>query len=99
VAAAKGHVEVVMELLNRGATVNITDKYGRTPLSEAAVERHVKGFRVLMNSFATGNITGEYVSKPVSVAVANMARELDVLIEEQVLSTQEQTCHVSFRNI
>ena len=39
-AASKGHVEVVHQLLDKGAELETKDKYGRTPLSYAVEGRH-----------------------------------------------------------
>jgi ankyrin repeat protein len=68
VAAAVGHVEVVAELLNRGARVDNTDKYGRTPFIMAALQGHADVVTKLLNYGATIDIT--YVNRRTSLSNA-----------------------------
>jgi ankyrin repeat protein len=46
-AAAKGHVEVVTEFLNRGARVDVKFAYDSTPFSTAASLGHLESVREL----------------------------------------------------
>uniref|UniRef100_A0A1A7X5H4 Ankyrin repeat domain 6b n=2 Tax=Iconisemion striatum TaxID=60296 RepID=A0A1A7X5H4_9TELE len=49
IAAHKGQVECVVQLINKGAKVAIT-KYGRTPLHLAAYKGHMEVMRVLLKA-------------------------------------------------
>jgi ankyrin repeat protein len=57
-------------LLNHGASVNITDKNGFTPLYAADQRRHVEVVRELLNHGAKVDITDAYFNTVFSSAVS-----------------------------
>jgi ankyrin repeat protein len=78
-SAEKGHIDIVRELLNHGASVNIADEYGYTPLYAAAEEGHVEVVRVLLNHGASVNITDKNGFSP--LYAADQRRNVDVVRE------------------
>lgn len=55
-AAHRGNAQVVLELANRGANVNLGDKNGYTPLMKAASESQVEAARILLSHGAKVNV-------------------------------------------
>jgi len=55
-AAKYGHLEVFSEMLNHGASVDMTNNYGRVPLNVTAVNSHVEVARELLNHGARVDI-------------------------------------------
>jgi len=60
VAADKGHVEVVRELLNRGAKMDIAYEFLSSPLCAAAEKGHLEVVRELLNRGAGMDIAYEF---------------------------------------
>ena len=58
--AASGHVEVVQELLNHGASVDFADHYGWTPLHVAAGKGYVEVVQELLNHGASVDFADHY---------------------------------------
>jgi len=52
-AANYGKDEVVKALINKGATVNITDNHGTTPLMYAAIRGHRTTVQALLSAPGT----------------------------------------------
>ena len=67
-SAKNGYINVVRELLNRGASVDIADECGHAPLYAAAEEGHVEVVRVLLNHGASVNITDKNGFTPLYAA-------------------------------
>ncbi|CAK4279357.1 unnamed protein product, partial [Aphanomyces euteiches] len=55
-AARNGHVEIVMELLSRGADVNLQNKHGQTALHEAVNNRDFDVVKTLVDNGALVDI-------------------------------------------
>jgi ankyrin repeat protein len=98
-AAERGHFEVLIEILNRGASVEITDIYGNTLLRGAAANKLVEIVTKLQNRFGRVDITDAFNNTNLSAAAANSTRERDELINDVVLLSQRRTYQVSFRNL
>jgi hypothetical protein len=58
-------------LLDKGAEINATDEYGRTPLSWAAYNGHEAIARLLLDKGAEVNATDDYGVTPLSEAASN----------------------------
>jgi len=63
IAAGKGHVQVVHELLNHGASVDSADHYGWTPLPVAAAG-NIQVVQELLNHGASVDFADHYSWTP-----------------------------------
>jgi ankyrin repeat protein len=86
-------------LLNHGASVNITDKNGSSPLYAADQRRHVEVVRELLNRGAKVNIGDAYFNTHFSAAVSKVGKGSDELIREIVLCLHQQAYHISIKEI
>lgn len=78
-ACKSGHLEIVRELIARGASVNTDD--GCTPLYAASSSGHVEVVRELLAHGAWINPPGYYGSEPLRVAQQRRHREVVRLLE------------------
>ena len=71
IAAQQGHIQVVHELLNHGANVNITNSFEETPLITASRYGHIQVVKELLTRDASVNITNSHGETSLSLAVQN----------------------------
>nr|CAG8472404.1 14443_t:CDS:2 [Entrophospora candida] len=69
--AKKGNIEMVGNLIEAGAKINITDNHGRTPLHEAAYEGHYEIVNILIAMGANINATDKKLNSPLHDAAKN----------------------------
>ncbi|CAJ0753707.1 19009_t:CDS:2 [Entrophospora sp. SA101] len=69
--AKKGNIEMVGNLIEAGAKINITDNHGRTPLHESAYEGRYEIVNILVAMGANINATDNKFNTPLHDAVKN----------------------------
>nr|CAG8447571.1 15091_t:CDS:2 [Entrophospora candida] len=69
--AKKGNMEMVGNLIEAGAKINITDNHGRTPLHESAYEGRYEIVNILVAMGANINATDNKFNTPLHDAVKN----------------------------
>ncbi|WP_254229453.1 ankyrin repeat domain-containing protein [Wolbachia pipientis] len=65
-AARQGHIEIVQELLDRGAGINVLDNQHSTPLHEAAARNQEEVIRLLLQQGAQFNIKDRQDKTPLN---------------------------------
>ncbi|GBG34800.1 Protein kinase, putative [Hondaea fermentalgiana] len=78
VASSEGHLEVVNFLLEAGSLVNQRDRYGHTPLDEAAAGKHTECMEVIQAH--GGETTGSY-----DTSLDNVSQDSMKLLERRGL--------------
>ena len=63
-AAANGQLEIVRELLKRGANVNLQNSFGGTALMDAAYEGHLSILLVLLQHSANPDLRDIHAATP-----------------------------------
>ncbi|CCX31249.1 Similar to Ankyrin repeat domain-containing protein 50; acc. no. Q9ULJ7 [Pyronema omphalodes CBS 100304] len=71
-AIIKGHKEVACLLLEKGADVDIQDRFGNTPLSIAAQNGHMTATRILLEKGADINLRDNDGRTPLELAEQQM---------------------------
>jgi ankyrin repeat protein len=67
-ACSMGHIDVVKELLEKGAYLNTANKYGNPPLLIACRGDHIDIIQLLLENGANVNTVGEYDYTPLHIA-------------------------------
>ena len=70
-AAKKGHTEIILALIKKGAKINAQDSFNLTPLHLAAENGHTQAVLTLMNNDADINTQDFKGWTPLNLAVAN----------------------------
>ncbi|CAK4085205.1 unnamed protein product [Aphanomyces euteiches] len=81
-AARNGHVEIVMELLSRGADVNLQNKHGQTALHEAVNNRDFDVVKTLVDNGALVDIADSTGGTPLHEAAENGHADITTLLLE-----------------
>ncbi|KAH9191896.1 hypothetical protein AeNC1_006127 [Aphanomyces euteiches] len=81
-AAKNGHVDIVVELLSRGADVNLKNKHGQTALHEAADSRHFDVVKTLLDNGALVDIVDSTGGTPLHEAAENGHLDITTLLLE-----------------
>nr|CAG8470846.1 14290_t:CDS:2 [Entrophospora candida] len=92
--AKKGNMEMIGNLIEAGAKVNITDNNGRTPLHESAYEGHYEIVNILVAMGANINATDRKFNTPLHDAVKN--GHTDVV--EVLLLNNAKPCEKNIEN-
>jgi ankyrin repeat protein len=69
-AAKNGNIGLLVQLVDQGFNVDVTNKYGRTPLMEAVRESEVPAAKFLLDSGASVNAKDENQHSALSMAVS-----------------------------
>lgn len=80
--AKSGNTEKVLELLNDGADINATDKFGNTPLHFAIRHKHQQVASVLIKNGANINAAGELGNTPLHLSVYTNQNDVTTLLNK-----------------
>ena len=81
--SAAGDSEKAKEMLNRGADINVRNKYGDTPLHLAIKKEHLDTATLLINRGADINAPGAFDDTPLHVSIYKGQKGLsDLLLEK-----------------
>ena len=83
VAASGGSVDLVTNLLNRGAKVNLANRKGQTPLHSAALSNKTFIISLLLKKSAKINATDTHGNTPLMLATKKNRREAVLLLIEK----------------
>lgn len=75
-AALQGKYEAARLLLDRGADVNLRDRTGETPLSNALIREHYKLATLLLDRGASTDVVGPSGRTPLSLVAKSRNKEL-----------------------
>jgi ankyrin repeat protein len=80
--AGKGDVKGVQERLDKGASVNIRDPEGRTPLTESVWAGHVQVVKLLLERGANPNLRKNDGAAPLSIATGRGNKEIVEMLKK-----------------
>ena len=89
-AAEQGDIKAVKQHLDAGTDVNAKDKYGRTPLDEAARKGHKEIAKLLIVAGADVNAKGAVGETPLDVAIKGNHTEIADLIRKHGGKTRRE---------
>jgi len=99
-AAREGEAAAVAELLDAGADVNSTNRYGSTAVSAAAVNGHLEVVELLLDRGADPNIAETfYGARPLEMALFfNQQREVAILLLRHGAEDRDQALGFALQN-
>lgn len=81
-AVAKGHVDIVQHLIDKGANINAQNTSNRTPLQEAIMGSHHSIVQLLLSSGASVETTDDELWTPLHQACDNNSPFISTLLDK-----------------